>query len=683
MAEELRQDDRVASLETPLGKDKLVLSRFDATEGLSELFEFRIDALSMEENVDFDRILGRLCTVTMKFYQDQNRYFNGVATEAQTIGMRQDLYAYRLVLRPSLWLLTRTTNCRIWHKKTALEIVDDVLGQRGIDHRIAIGNRDFPQLDYTVQYRETDFAFACRLMEQHGIYYFFEHSDGQHTMVLANAMSSHKPAPKRETIRFIPVAAAGHIRDQSLYNWSSDRRFRTGKIKLRDYNFRQPNADMTSNVTGKEKYEKAQEFEFYDYPGEYDKKGDGDKYAKIRLEAEQALDHRRYAAGEAPSLFAGCLVTVQEHPVKDENKEYLLVRCTHHFATEQYRSAAGVSGMAERPYHGNYEILDSSSVYRAPMVTPKPLVYGPHTAKVMDRSGSDGNEIDVDDDGHGMIKVLFHWDIDKKLSCWIRVAQMWAGKKWGWQFIPRIGMEVVVEFLEGDPDRPLVVGAVYNGDNRYPYSLPDNKTQSGVKSDSSMGHNGYNEIMFEDKKMQELIRVHAEKDLDTTVLHAETRKIGERFEIPMGSPSRETTLLMGDDKLTIQSGNRQTSVAMQDKLTIGMSRTKQVGMSEDTTIGMSLSETVGMSHSTEVGMSQSVTVGMSQSNEVGMAQSHTIGMAQSTEAGMVVSVTAGMAIALTAGASSIIITDAGIAMIGPVAILPGPLAAIGLVVPPV
>jgi type VI secretion system secreted protein VgrG len=567
MGEELTQDKRIASLTTPLGKDKLVLTTFDGTEGLSQLFEFCIDGLSKDDNIDFDKVLGRSCCVCMKLGEGPDRYFAGIAVEAQAVGMQGDLYAYRLVLRPALWLLTRTNNCRIWHEKTALDIIKEVLNQRQVDFRTAT-SRNFPKLEYCVQYRESDFAFVSRLMEQHGIYYFFEHSADQHTMVLADALSSHQPLPGHATLRFATKSAGRlHFREQRLFGWTSERRFRTGKVQLRDYNFKQPNANMKGDANGTEKYAKAQ-MEFYDYPGKYDSQGDGQDYAEVRLGAEQALDHRRFAAGDAVSVFPGGLFTLAEHPVGAENQQYLVVHCVHRFSTEPYRSSQGASPFGDQPYSGNYEVVPSDKTFRAPIVTPKPFVYGPQTAKVVARSGKDGEEIDVDDDGHGRIKVRFHWDRDDKRSCWVRVAQMWASSKWGGHFIPRIGMEVVIEFLEGDPDRPLVVGAVYNGDNKFPYSLPDNKTQSGIKSNSSKGGNGYNELMFEDAKKSEEIRLHAQKDLNSTILHAETREIGENFESPSGSPSRKTTLKNGDEELEIASGNQKVHVAQKQTIDV-------------------------------------------------------------------------------------------------------------------
>jgi type VI secretion system secreted protein VgrG len=555
MADDLKQDRRIAILSTPLGKDRLVLSGFDGVEGLSELFEFRIEASSADDSIDFDRILGLQCSVSMSFYGAPDRHFSGVAVEAQAIGSREDVYVYRLVLRPSLWLLTRTTNCRIFHDKSAMTIVAEVLGARGVDFRNATSD-SYPKLEYCVQYRETDFAFVSRLMERHGVYYFFEHSEGHHTMVLADAPSCHKPTPGLSRARYASSLAGHHIDEQALFSWSFERRFRTGKIELRDYNFREPGANLTSQAQGSEGYAKSKEFEYYDYPGKYEDTGAGKLYADARLGAEQAIDHRRYASGEAANLFPGGLVTLERHPVGAENKQYLVVRCSHHYAAQQYRSTSAID--TQRPYHGNYELQPSDRVFRAPIVTPRPIIHGPQTAKVVARAeNADSEEIDTDTDGFGRIKVSFHWDRDDKRSCWVRVAQTWAGPGWGSQFIPRIGMEVVVEFLEGDPDKPLVVGAVYNGQNDFPYKLPGSNTQSGVKSDSSKGHGGYNEFMFEDKKNSEKIRMHAQKDHEVVILNKETVEIGKDFS---GGASRTTTLVNGNDVLEIKSGSRSTTI---------------------------------------------------------------------------------------------------------------------------
>jgi type VI secretion system secreted protein VgrG len=604
MTPQLTQDTRIGEFRTPLGKDTLVLTRFDGVEGLSELFEYRIEAISLKEDIDFDGAIGQNCSVTLKTYGSE-RHFNGVLVEAQWLGMKDVYYAYRLVLRPQFWLLSRTADCRIFSNKKAPDIIREVLNDFGIDNKFALQG-SFPELEYCVQYRETHLAFISRLMEQHGIYYFFKHTTDKHTMHLANGKSSHEPVPGHASTPFVPLAGDDRRDREHIYHWSSERRFRTGKVEFNDYDFKQPGKKLLADTKASEKYTKS-DLKFYDHPGKYTERDVGETYTKIQLEAEQSLDHRRHATGDAASLFPGGLTKLEKHSKDSENEQYLIVRAQHSFVSEFYRTGADVA--PGQVYYGNYEFQKSDRPFRAQIVTPKPQVLSMHTAKV---AGKDGEEIDTDE--YGRIRVNFYWDQRKEFSRWMRVAHMWASKQWGTQFIPRVGMEVVVAYEEGDPDFPLVVGAVYNGDNKHPYKLPDNKTQSGFKSNSSKGGNGYNEFMFEDLKGSELIRMHAQKDYDVTVHHVETRKIGEDG---VAGASRDTTLLTGDDVLKVATGNQNVTVAM------------------------SVTEKYGISHSTTVGASQSTTVGGP------------------------ISITSAALITLTCGASSIVMTPASITITSP------------------
>jgi type VI secretion system secreted protein VgrG len=543
------QANRPGEFNSPLGKDKLAMTRFDGSEGLGELFEYRVEAVSSQDNIDFDSALGHNCSVTFKTANGPDRIFNGVLVEAQWIGATEDLFVYRVVLRPWLWLLSRTSDCRIFHNMTARDIIKQVFNDRGFsDYKDKITS-SLPTLEYCVQYRETDLNFVCRLMEQHGVYFFFDHSESQHILVLADSKSSHAPIPGHATMPYF--GGAQSRRDmENFSHWTSERRFRTGKYDLNDYDFKQPTKNLDANKSAGSKYNKGQ-LEIYDYPGLYNKHSDGETFAKVRLDADQAHDRRRYAAGNAISLFPGGLTTLARHSTAAENIEYLVLRASHSYVAQSYRSGGG----GEDDYSGSYELLASSRPFRSPLVTPKAVIHGPQTARVV---GKSGEEIDVDE--FGRILVLFHWDRKQKQSCRVRVAQVWAGKQWGGQFIPRIGMEAVVEFLEGDPDRPLVVGTVYNGDNKHPYDLPDNKTQSGVKSDSSLNHGGYNELMFEDKKGSEFIRMQAQKDHQVKILNTETWEIGSQFKGGKG-PSRTTTLVKGSDEVTIQAGDQTITIS--------------------------------------------------------------------------------------------------------------------------
>jgi type VI secretion system secreted protein VgrG len=560
MGQTLTQNTRTCELTTPLGKDVLVLVRLDASEGLSELFEYRIDCLSEDADIDFDQAIGKSCSLKIKMY-DKEREFTGILVEAQWLGAKSEYFSYRIVLRPALWLLSRTTDCRIFQHKKASEILKEVFDHHGLDvdyHLIEDDKR--PKLEYCVQYRETDLNFVCRLMEQHGIFYFFKHDGGKHTLALADSRSSLSPVKDLDSIPFILLAGSDRSKEQYVYDWVSERVLRTGKIELNDYNYLKPNAQLLSDAKDSGNAVSSK-LEFYDYPGNYKEKSFGDYYAKVHLEAEQALDHRRSANGDAVNLYPGGLTKLQRHPKDSQNIEYLVVRARHSFASEDYR--AGAQGDQD-VYTGSYEFQPSDRPFRTPIVSPKPVISGIQTAMVVTKDDKSTEEIDVE--ALGEIYVRFFWDREKKRSCRLRVAQVWSGKRWGGQIIPRVGQEVVVEFLEGDPDRPLIIGTVYNDEYKLPYDLPAKKTIAGLKSNSTKGGGGYNEWNFEDKKGSEQIGVHAQKDLNVTVINAETRTIGVN---PYVGTARQTTLKHGEDKLDIENGGQKISIDMDQSVRVG------------------------------------------------------------------------------------------------------------------
>jgi type VI secretion system secreted protein VgrG len=585
MAGQLSQSERVAEFKTPLGKDVLVLVNIEGTEILGDLFQFNVEALSEQENIDFDKALGQGCTLKLKAYEGKERIYHGILAQARWVGKHEDLYHYKLVLRPWLWLLGHRADCRIFLDKDVKDIIKEVFTKAGFNDFEFRTNGDYEKIPYCVQYRETDLGFVSRLMEQYGIYYFFEHSDGKHLMALADSRSSHKAVQDLPKVPYLPLTDTELRPEPHIYSWISERRFRTGKVQFNDYDYLKPKKNLLAPSEASEKYSHSK-FEVYDYPGKYDEEDKGKKLSRFRLEAEQAADHRRLIEGDAAALHPGGLVSVERHPTSAENREYLVVRADHRFASQHYRSTnapnkAAATGLEavqqDQVYYGYYEFQPSDRPFRLMPITPKPRIHGIQTAKVVGKKGEENEEISTDE--HGRVWVKFHWDREPKLTCPVRVAQVWAGKKWGGIFVPRVGMEVVVEFLEGDPDRPLIVGAVYNGDNKVPYDLPDNKTMAGWKSDSSKGGNGYNEFVFEDKKSSEKIRMHAEKDHDVTVRNAETRAIGEAFAPPKGRASRSTTLKHGDDQLEIQMGDQNVTIPMGSQSTKAMiSITHTVGM---------------------------------------------------------------------------------------------------------
>ena len=584
------QQGRIAEIVTPAGRDKFVLVHLDAEEGLDRLFEYRVEALCEDPNYDFDKLLGRNAHIRFRSYDDVDRYYNGIVVDAQWAGARQDLHAYRLTLRPWLWLLGRRSDCRIFKDKTVLDIVEDVFKGGGFsDFDIKANRGDYDKIEYCVQYRESDLNFVNRLLEEWGLYTFYEHSASKHLLILADSRSCHRPVEGGNgAIPFIPLTERDRREREHISAWRADRRFRTGTFATNDFDYMKPTANLKADSSSSERYEKAT-LEAYDFPGRYTERDLGKKRAKVQLEAEQAPDHRRSATGDAASLYPGGLVTIRNHPSDDG--QYLVVSARHVISPEAYRSGSGAG--AGELYHGTYELQPVDRPYRAPLITPRPRVQGPQTALVTARKGKEGEEIDVDEEGR--IFVQFHWNRDKdRISRPVRVAQMWSGKSWGFQVIPRVGQEVVVQFLEGDPDHPLVVGTVYNKEYPYPFKLPGEKTVSGMKSDSTKGHGGYNQLTFDDKKSSEKIDVRAEKDLDAVVRHAETREVGVAFETPSGKPSRTTVIKNGDDSFKVESGNWKNDVAQEVHIKAGTKVVIECGASKITMDPASITIEAGM-----------------------------------------------------------------------------------------
>ncbi len=599
MGDNLSQDDRIGKLTTPLGDDKLVLSRFDGGESLSELFEFRIEAISTEANVDFNAALGKSVTVMLKTADGQSRYFNGLLAEARWAGRRESLYAYQLVIRPWLWLLSLTSDCRIFSQKSPRDIVKQVFTDRGFsDFRDELKS-SYPTLEYCVQYRETDFVFVSRLMEQYGIYYFFEYSDGKHTLVLADMKASSKPADGLSSAPFLPVSEGGRRQLQHLEEWSRGREVESGSFKLNDYDYNKPGANLLADSDKPGGYAH-DSMEMYDYPGEYADRGVGATLAQVEAEAAQSLDDRRTGTGSALSLYPGALVTLTQHPVGAENQEYLVVACSHFFDGQRYRSGGG----GHQPsYLGNFEFTPSSRQFRAELDTKRPHVAGVQSALVV---GKQGEEIDVDEQGR--ICVQFYWDRKKKASRRVRVAQFWAGSHRGALFLPRIGDEVLIQYEEGDPDRPVVVGSVYNGANEVVANLPAKKTRSGILTKSSKNSAGYNMLLFDDTAGDEHVKLRAQKALMFKSLGDETRDInGSQTETVGGDETINVGGPTGGGNFTLNAlqtitlnvgpnGSPLTQVVMTtSSITLNIGPSGMMNQIVMDATGITLSSTMGVS----------------------------------------------------------------------------------------
>ena len=532
-------------------EDFLILQRLEGSEGINELFEFQLVVLGDKKtriDIDLNKLLGRHAQVELEAADDGKRWFCGNVTSMSFVGFRDDQLAiYEIRLRPWLWFLTRTRNSRIFQNLTAPEIIKKVFDEHGLsDYLDELGHEEYEARDYCVQYRESDFDFVSRLMEEEGIHYYFRHENGKHVLILADDSTVHEPlsaahqgvSSDLDAVAWDPDPEGGpglHIHD-----WRMQREIRIESVELRDYNYMQPNL-----MLAKSKVQESETFagpgsvslEHYDYPArfpQYDSEqisSDLTRVAAIRK--EEMLSEFELLAGQGSirTLVPGFLFKLANHDRKDQVGEYLVSTTRHELSLPEYdHSGSGVDG--EVDYRVTLTAVSSGITYQPMRKTPQPIVHGPQTAVVV---GPEGKEIDIDD--HGRVKVQFHWDRhgsnDENSSCRLRVSQAWAGKGWGAFFFPRIGHEVIVEFLEGNPDRPIITGAVYNGENKPPIELPTNDTQSGMRTQSTpMGKGkGFNELRFEDNAGREQIYIHAEKDMDTEIGNDQSIEIGNHQEL--------------------------------------------------------------------------------------------------------------------------------------------------------
>jgi type VI secretion system secreted protein VgrG len=538
---------RNIEIKTPLGEGVLLFERMVGHEALGTPFEYKVSVLSKDIDLQLTDLLGQTATITVITTRETKRYFNGYVTSFSFVGTAGALARYEMTLRPWFWLLSMGSNCRIFQNKDAVAIAKEVWSEAGFtDVRDALAHKPYPKLEYSVQYRESDFNYVSRLLEHEGIYYYFEHDEDKHTLVLADAPDSHKPTSKYEEVPYFPPTSDGHRRTDHLSSWAVGQQIRPGAYATTDYDFTRPRADLTSKLNLPASHSMAN-FEVYDYPGRYVENEVGQKKVKVRLEEHQADQQVISTSGDVMGLSVGASFTFTDYPREDQNAAYLVVGSTYQASTNAYASGAG----GELEFQGSYVLVPKLNPYRVPTHTLKPKMDGPQTAVVVGKAGEE-----IWTDKYGRVKVQFRWDrlgkSDEEASCWLRVSQSWAGSKWGAIFIPRIGQEVIVDFLEGDPDQPIVVGRVYNGANMPPYDLSANQTQSGIKTRSSKGGtpDNFNEIRFEDKKGSELLAVQAEKDQTTLVKHDQTStiknnktvtvekeydlKVNEKYDIKVG-----------------------------------------------------------------------------------------------------------------------------------------------------
>ena len=590
---------RTIEIITPPEGGKLLFESMSGREALGSLFEFHVELLSDNGDIPIASMLGKPFSIELSRGLQPARWFNGMIARFAMEEWTGDQFRYRADLRPMTWLMTRTSNSRIFQKVRIPDLILDLLKTQGVAAKKLLGRATYAEWEYLVQYNETDFNFISRLMEQEGISYYFTHAKGEHTMVLIDALTAHDPVPGYEKIAFSTVGdRMGGVTGEHEYisKWSLDLEVAAGAYAAKDFDFENPRAPLLSTDIAPTANDHAKG-ELYEYPGVYIDSGERDEYAKRRLEEKQVDYEQVQGDGNSSGITPGFRFKLIEHPALKQNREVLVIAASYHLSSSEH----GTGGAeAEPDFLSSFVAIDSKRPFRTAATTPKPRVAGPQTAIVV---GPKGEEIWTDK--YGRVKVQFHWDRnsskDEKSSCFVRVSQVWAGSGWGALHVPRIGQEVIVDFLEGDPDRPIITGRVYNGANKPPYVPADNSpnaTKSTIRSHSTKGGgpDNYNELAFEDKKGEEEVYLQAEKNLKILVKNDEHREV-----------KNDRTKDIGHDETTTVGNNRTETVGKEEDITIGGGRTENVAKEEDITIGGKRTEKIAKEANLTVGKKLSIT----------------------------------------------------------------------------
>jgi type VI secretion system secreted protein VgrG len=679
------QEKRLLTVSSGLGDDVLLLTAFSGREELSRLFQYRLELLSQDDAIAPSAIVGQRITWAVHHVDEEPRFFNGYVSRFSAGGKTgRGFRRYQAEVVPWLWLLTRASNCKIFQNKSAPKIIEATFDDFGFaDYQLSL-TRTPTVRDYCVQYRETAFSFVSRLMEEEGIFYYFKHEDGKHTLVLADAKSAYADCQENEVEFFGGSLAPNHISA-----WEHAYEYRPGKWTQTDYNFESPSTRLLSTTSTVVDLANISAFEMFDYPGGYAKTGDGKALTRIHMEEDEAPHDVVTGASTCCTFTPGAKLKLTRHECDAEMNAYVLTGVQHHATDSSYEG----NGVAAQ-YRNTFTCIPASVVFRPARLTHKPFVHGTQTAVVV---GPAGEEIYTDK--YARIKVQFHWDRvgkkDENSSCWIRVSTTSAGKGWGILQIPRIGHEVVVDFLEGDPDKPIVIGCVYNAENMPAGTLPADKATSGMKSASTPGSKGFNQIFCTDTKNKEMITIHGQKDMSTTIEHDDSLHVKNHMSITVDGKHTET--IKKATKITITEGPYSHDVAAgtakyhvkgdlteaydgKQKTLVGTDRTLHVkgsdcvGVdgSQDLTVGGDKKESLkGKSdlhvigdRSEGVDGAQSLTVGTNQQEKVGGRHALEAGQEIHLKAGMKVIIEAGMQLTLKGPGGFIDIGPAGVTVQG-------------------
>jgi type VI secretion system secreted protein VgrG len=611
------QSDRRLVIRTPLPEHTLLLAGFSGVEAMSEPFMFHLDLRSEEQWIDPNDIVGQPVSFGIRMMWPKNsaaniRWFHGIVRRFTHHGRSDRLSRFSAEVVPMDWLLARRADARIYQAKKTADIVTDVLKRGGVASIETKLKESYSPREYCVQYRETDHDFFNRLLEDDGIFYFYKRTQSEHTIVLGDSANAYDACVATALNRFSPLNQ--HDAGDDILGWEHGFDFRPGRWAQRDYNFQTPANPLGTERHLSTKQDGGDPYEMFAFPGGYQVKGDGDRLTRVRMEAEDCAYDVVHASTTCPDLCPGGRFKVGKHPIKDEEGTEWLVTRVEHSAREGFAYETGAT--AEFTYSNGISCIPSKVVFRPARRTPRPVMHGIQTAVVV---GPSGEEIYVDK--YGRVKVHFHWDrhsgFDEKASCWIRVAQPWAGAGYGGLAIPRIGQEVVVEFEEGNPDRPLINGRVYNEAQQVPVSnagrpgaAPSDITKAAmmttIRSNSLGKSGGYNELTMDDTKGRETLFIHAEKDNLNKIKHDQSTVIGNDRKESVGKSHTEAigtdyTLTVGKTLTETVDGDAAISIKKNRTETVGADSTMKIKGNETTSVGGEVKIEIGKDMTVKVG----------------------------------------------------------------------------------
>jgi len=638
--------------------------------------------------VDGQALIGELCALELETDRQGKRWLSGQMIDFAAVGEEGRHWVYEATVVPKLWHASRRADFRIWQNQTVPDILDQVLGENAVRFERRL-KAHYKTWTYLVQYRESDLAFILRQLEHEGIFFWFEHAADGETLVLADHLTSHPECPGEASV---PYYSGTQSRPDSDHfdGWRLTRRVETGRFIHSDYDFERPSSDLTTEHADPRGH-LFDHYERFHYPGDYIETRDGSQYAANSLERLQREQETVHLSGRVRNAAPGHRLTLSAHPRADQNRELTLTAVSYEIVDNDYEAGDGRSATR---FHVEVEAIPAHRPFRPPLITPKPRTRGVETAVVV---GPPGEEIHTDE--YGRVKVHFHWDRygqrDGNDTCWIRVASPWAGSNFGVIHIPRIGQEVIVDFEHGDPDRPMITGRVYNAEQMPPWALPANQTQTGILTRSSKGgaagsgmRDGVgdaNALRFEDKKGQEQVWFHAQKDYLTEVEHDESKWVGQdrRKEIDRDEFStihrdrteevdrNETITIHGwrkeevdlDETITIHK-NRKKTVELNEKVHIGKTKTENIVMAYMQNVGMGRMENVGLGYSLNVGMAMNTLVGLSQSSQIGRSKTIKVGNHYTLEAGDSITLKAGKSVLVMKSDGTVTLNGINVDLVG-------------------